>query len=77
MEEESAYVELPALDVLPCVFICNDDDELGDLSANHPLVELRHDLLDVSLYLVIGRDLTVLAVPLGDIAQHSGIYRAC
>lgn len=77
MEEESAYIELPALDVFPCVFIRNDDDELGDLSANHPLVELRHDLLDVSLYLVIGRDFTVLAVSLGDIVQHSGIYRAC
>jgi hypothetical protein len=40
VEEESAYVKLPALDMLACVFICNDDDELGDLAANHPLVEL-------------------------------------
>lgn len=52
-----SYIELPALDVLACVFICDDDDELGDLAADHPLIELGHDLLDVGLYLVIGRDL--------------------
>lgn len=52
-----SYVELPALHVIARVFVCDDDDELGDLAADHPLVELGHDLLDVGLYLVIGRDL--------------------
>ena len=47
--------------MLACIFICDDDDELGDLAADHPLVELGHDLFDVGLYLVIGRDLAVLA----------------
>ena len=33
---------------------CDDDDELGDLAAQHPLVELRHDLFDVGSHLVVG-----------------------
>ena len=32
----------------------NDNNELGDLAAVHPLFELRHDFLDVGLDLVIG-----------------------
>lgn len=32
----------------------NDNNELGDLAAVHPLFKLRHDLLDVGLDLVIG-----------------------
>ena len=31
----------------------NDNNELGDLAAVHPLFELRHDFLDVGLDLVI------------------------
>lgn len=54
------YIELPAFNVFACVFICDDDDKLGDLAAYHPLVELGHDLLDVCLYLVIGRDWVML-----------------
>lgn len=49
-------VKLPALDVLACVLVCDDDDELGDFAADHPLVELGHDLLDVGSYLVVGGD---------------------
>jgi hypothetical protein len=49
------HVKLPPLDVLACVLVGNDDDELGDLAANHPLVELGHDLLDVGLDLIVGR----------------------
>lgn len=46
--------------MLACVFICNDDDKLGDLAADHPFVELGHDLFDVGFYLIIGRDCTLL-----------------
>ena len=36
-------------------FLAGDDnDELGDLATVHPLFELRHDLLDVRLDLVVG-----------------------
>ena len=54
------YIELPAFNVFACVFICDDNDKLGDLAAYHPLVELGHDLLDICLYLVIGRDWEML-----------------
>ena len=30
-----------------------DNDKLGDFATNHPFIELRHDLLDISLHLVI------------------------
>jgi hypothetical protein len=42
--------------MLARLFAGDDDDELGYLAAVHPLFELRHDLLDVGLDLVIGRD---------------------
>lgn len=58
--EKKAYVKLPALDVLACVLVGDDDDELGDLAADHPFVELGHDFLDVGLDLVVGRDCNVL-----------------
>lgn len=47
-------VKLPPLNVLAGVFIRNDDDQLRDLAAHHPPVQLRHDLLDVRLNLVVG-----------------------
>lgn len=53
---ETTYVKLPALDALAGVLVCDDNDELGDLAADHPLVELGHDFLYVGLDLVIGRD---------------------
>jgi hypothetical protein len=56
------HIKLPALDVLASVLVGNDDDELGDFAADHPLVELGHDLLDVGSYLVIGRDEHVEAI---------------
>lgn len=56
MELVSAYIKLPSLDVLACVLVGDDDDELGDLAADHPLVELRHYPLDVGFHLIIGRD---------------------
>lgn len=49
-------VELPALDVLARVLVGDDDDEARDFAADHPLVELGHDFLDVGFYLVVGRD---------------------
>lgn len=51
-----AYVELPPLNMLPSLFTRDDHYELGNLAAIHPLFELRHDLFDVCLDLVIGRD---------------------
>lgn len=42
--------------MLACVFVRDDNDKLGDLATNHPLVQLGHDLLDVGLDLVVGRD---------------------
>ena len=33
----------------------NNNNELGDLAAVHPLFELGHDFLDVGFDLVIGR----------------------
>lgn len=51
---ESTYVKLPALDVLPGIFVGDHDDELRYLASHHPLVKLRHDLLDVGLDLVVG-----------------------
>ena len=53
---EGTYVELPPLDVLAGVLVRDDDDEARDLAADHPLVELRHDALDVGLDLVVGGD---------------------
>ena len=50
------YVKLPALYVLASVLVGDDDDELGDLAADHPLVQLGHDLLDVGLDLVVRGD---------------------
>ena len=40
--------------MLASLFTGDDHHELGDLAAVHPLFELRHDLLDVRLDLVIG-----------------------
>jgi hypothetical protein len=50
------HVKLPPLDALACVLVGDDDDELGDLAANHPLIELGHNLLDIGLDLIVGRD---------------------
>lgn len=58
----STDVELPPLDVLARVLVGNDDDQLGDLAAHHPLVQLGHDLLDVCADLVIGGDEHVQAI---------------
>lgn len=40
--------------MLAGLFTGDDNDELGDLAAVHPLLELRHDFLDVCLDLVVG-----------------------
>ena len=48
------YIELPSLNMLACIFTRNNNHELGDLAADHPFVELAHDLLDVSFDLVVG-----------------------
>lgn len=50
------YVELPALEMLAGVFAGYHHHELGDLAPDHPLVELRHDLLDVRFDLVVRGD---------------------
>ena len=48
--------------MLACVLIGNDDDQLGDLAANHPLVQLGHDLFYVGADLVVGRDKHIEAI---------------
>ena len=53
---EYLNVELPTLNMFSSLLACDDNYELGDLAANHPFVQLRHDFLDVSLDLVIRRD---------------------
>jgi hypothetical protein len=40
--------------VLTSLLAGDDDDELGNLAPVHPVLELRHDLLDVRLDLVVG-----------------------
>ena len=47
-------VELPAFDVFASVLVGDDDDEAGDFATDHPFVELGHNFLDVSFYLVVG-----------------------
>lgn len=59
--------------MLARVFVCDDDDELGDLAADHPFVELGHDLFDVGFYLVIGRDWAVLVARGGCGAKGRGL----
>ncbi len=54
--EREANIKLPPLDVLARVLVGDYDDELGDFAADHPLVELGHDFLDVGLDLVVGGD---------------------
>lgn len=53
---DGAYVKLPPLEVLARVLVRDDDDQLRDLAVLHPAVQRGHDLLDVRLDLVVGRD---------------------
>ena len=48
--------------MLARVLVGDDHHELGDLVANHPSIQLRHNLLDVGLHLVIGRHQHVEAI---------------
>jgi hypothetical protein len=50
---ELTCIKLPALDVLACLFAGDDNDQLRDFAAVHPLFKLRHDLFDVRLDLVV------------------------
>ncbi len=47
------HVKLPPLYDVSRVFAGYDDDELGDLAADHPFVKLGHDFLDVGFDLVV------------------------
>lgn len=60
---EPTYIKLPSLHVLAGFLVGDDDDELGYLSTRHPLVQLRHDLLDIRLHLVIGGHFGRVLVP--------------
>lgn len=53
---ESYYIELPSFDVFAGFFARDDYDEFGDFAADHPFIELGHDLLDVRFDLVVGCD---------------------
>lgn len=48
--------------MLSRVFVCDNDDQLADFAVLHPPVQLAHDLFDVGLDLVIGRDEHVEAI---------------
>lgn len=48
-----SYIELPPLHVLPGFLVCDDHNKFRDLAPHHPLIQLRHDLFDVGLDLVI------------------------
>lgn len=48
------YIELPSLYMLARFFAGDDDNQFGNFTTIHPLLELRHDFLDVSLDLVVG-----------------------
>lgn len=61
-ESGRTHIKLPSLDVLARVLVGYDNHQLGNLAAHHPLVELRHDLLDVRLDLVVGGDLSDVSV---------------
>jgi hypothetical protein len=53
-DQRGTYVELPPLYVLTALFAGDDDDEFGYFASVHPVLELRHDLLDIRLDLIIG-----------------------
>lgn len=61
MGGDGTYVKLPPLNVLPGVLVRDYNHETRDLAADHPLVQLPHDALNVRLYLVIGGDCALLA----------------
>jgi hypothetical protein len=56
------YVKLPSLQILTRILACNDYDELADFTAQHPLTELAHELLDVGFDLVVGSDQNIEAI---------------
>ena len=56
MGSKGTNIELPTFNVLACVLAGNNNDELGNLTTDHPFVELGHDLGDVCFDLVIRCD---------------------
>lgn len=56
VSEGRAYIELPSFHMLSGLSAGDNQDQFRDLSAHHPLIELRHDLLDVGFDLVVGGD---------------------
>ena len=53
---EQLDIELPSFNVLASLFASYDNYELGDLATYHPLVKLRHNLLDVGFDLIVRSD---------------------
>lgn len=70
----STYVELPSLEMLTCVAIGDDDDQLGNLAVFHPPVKRCHDALYVGFDLVVGRDEHVEAIFLHDSEVLGGVH---
>ena len=50
----NAYIKLPSFHVFASLLVRNNHDKLRDLATHHPLVQLRHDLLDIGFDLVVG-----------------------
>lgn len=65
--------------MLPRLLARDDHYKLGYLPPNHPLVQLRHDLLNVGFDLVVGRDLdgSVYTSIVRIIDKRRGTNRAC
>lgn len=42
--------------MLSGLFVGDDNNQFRDFAPRHPFVQLRHDLLDIRLDLIIGRD---------------------
>jgi hypothetical protein len=53
---ELLYIKLPPLYVLSCLFARDDNHEFRNLATVHPFFQLSHDLLDIRLDLIVGRD---------------------
>lgn len=53
---EVANIKLPSLNMLPTFSTGDHNNEFRYFATNHPLVELRHDLVDIGFDLVVRSD---------------------
>jgi len=53
---ELLYIKLPPLYVLSCLLARDNNHEFRNLATIHPFFQLPHDLFDIRLDLIVGRD---------------------